>query len=88
MSGKLPLRWAAIGAAVIAVLAAGLRLAHAPAPVPTPPVAARPLPAARPELARCQALGAAGAEDPACLRAWAAERDRFLGVRAHSSQER
>ncbi len=34
-----------------------------------------PLPA---ELRRCQALGAAGANDAACLRAWAENRSRFF----------
>ncbi|WP_334151474.1 putative entry exclusion protein TrbK-alt [Hyphomicrobium sp.] len=38
-------------------------------------VAADPLQA---ELLRCQALGEAGPRDPACLRAWAENRDRFL----------
>ena len=34
-----------------------------------------PLPA---ELRRCQAIGAAGANDAACLRAWAENRSRFF----------
>lgn len=32
----------------------------------------------RDELFRCQALGEAGPRDPACLRAWAENRRRFL----------
>ena len=32
----------------------------------------------RDELIRCQAIGAAGASDTACLRAWAENRRRFL----------
>ena len=41
------------------------------------PVAARdPL---RAELARCGAMGEAGGRNPSCLRAWAANRRRFLG---------
>ncbi len=32
----------------------------------------------RPELVRCQGIGGAGANDPACLRAWAENRRRFL----------
>jgi len=32
----------------------------------------------RGELIRCQELGEAGARDPACLRAWAESRHRFL----------
>ncbi len=38
-------------------------------------VAADPL---RDELFRCQSLGEAGPRDPACLRAWAESRRRFL----------
>ena len=32
----------------------------------------------RGELLRCQSIGQAGASDPACLRAWAENRRRFL----------
>lgn len=32
----------------------------------------------RAELVRCQGIGGAGANDPACLRAWAENRRRFL----------
>lgn len=32
------------------------------------------------ELARCGALGEAGARDPACLKAWSDNRRRFLGA--------
>jgi conjugative transfer region protein TrbK len=32
----------------------------------------------RAQLGRCQAIGEAGARDPACLRAWAENRRRFL----------
>ncbi len=31
------------------------------------------------ELARCSRLGEAGSRDPACLKAWAENRRRFLG---------
>jgi conjugative transfer region protein TrbK len=44
--------------------------AFAPAVVQTDPL--------RVELARCQLLGEGGARDPACLRAWAENRRRFL----------
>lgn len=33
----------------------------------------------REEQRRCQQLGQAAANDPACLRVWAETRDRFLG---------
>jgi len=32
------------------------------------------------ELARCGALGEAGARDPVCLKTWSDNRRRFLGV--------
>jgi conjugative transfer region protein TrbK len=38
------------------------------------------------ELLRCQALGEAGPRDPACLRAWAENRRRFLGPGAPPSE--
>ncbi|MBZ9683921.1 putative entry exclusion protein TrbK-alt [Mesorhizobium sp. CO1-1-2] len=34
------------------------------------------------ELARCRAIGVAAASDPACHRAWAENRRRFLGTDA------
>jgi conjugative transfer region protein TrbK len=36
----------------------------------------------RAELVRCQGIGEAGASDPACLRAWAENRRRFLALGA------
>jgi conjugative transfer region protein TrbK len=39
----------------------------------------------REELLRCQDLGEAGPRDPACLRAWAESRRRFLTPRTSSS---
>ncbi len=48
-------------------------------PVPTPN---DPL---RAELFRCQALGEAGPRDPACLRAWAENRRRFLAPESRAA---
>ena len=81
MSGAPVLRLVALAAAALAVLVAALRAggqdpkadAH-----PSRTAAVRP---ADPRLARCQALGAAGAEDPECLKAWSDARTRFLGLR-------
>lgn len=42
--------------------------------------ASQPSPGYRSELVRCQRLGEAGTRDPACLQAWAENRERFLGV--------
>jgi conjugative transfer region protein TrbK len=44
----------------------------------------------RDELFRCQSLGEAGPRDPACLRAWAESRRRFLTpgtTRSHTESE-
>src|SRR3546814_11294166 len=40
----------------------------------------------RDELIRCQALGEAGPRDPACLRAWAENRNRFLAPGARPAE--
>ncbi|MCK1323574.1 putative entry exclusion protein TrbK-alt [Bradyrhizobium sp. 156] len=40
----------------------------------------------RDELFRCQALGEAGPRDPACLRAWAENRRRFLAPDARPAE--
>jgi conjugative transfer region protein TrbK len=39
------------------------------------------------ELQRCQSLGAAGANDATCLRAWAENRSRFFMSDAQASEE-
>lgn len=89
MSGSLALRLAAIGLAGLAILVAALQARRHP---PPPLAVAAPPPAqvdpGRAELARCQALGAAGAQDPGCLKAWAEERARFLGVRGTAGERR
>lgn len=80
MSARLGFRLAAAGFALLAILVAVLQ-AHRPAPRPASAPAKAP--SARPvdaQLARCQAIGAAGAQDPACLKAWNAARTRFLGA--------
>jgi len=88
MSPRLPVRAAAVGVATVALLAA-LVHARAPARKPSPPMAAMtPATPVRGDLARCQALGAGGAEDATCLRAWAEQRQRFLGVRPRSVEGR
>ena len=42
----------------------------------------------RDELIRCQVLGEAGPRDPACLRAWAENRNRFLAPGARDGEPR
>ncbi len=77
-------RFSALAFAVLAIILGGLQLLHRPEPAPPPPApvlakAEDPLSA---ELIRCQALGEAGAGDPACLATWAESRRRFLGQSA------
>jgi conjugative transfer region protein TrbK len=80
MSARLGFRLAAAGFALLAILVAvlqGRRPAPAPASLRAAPASPRPVDA---QLAHCQALGAAGAQDPDCLKAWNDARTRFLGV--------
>lgn len=89
MSGSLALRLVAVGLAALAILAAALQARRHPAPpfaVPPPPHAR--VDPVKAELTRCQALGAAGADDTGCLKAWAEQRTRFLGVRAPADEAR
>lgn len=82
MSARLSFRLAAAAFAVLAILIATLqarRPSTTPAPAPTNTDRAATPQAAR--LARCQSLGAAGAEDLDCLKAWDDARTRFLGAK-------
>lgn len=79
MSARLGFRLAAAGFALLAILVAALQARHPAPPVASPRPVVQAPPAVDARLARCQALGAAGAEDPDCLRAWDAARKRFLG---------
>ena len=81
MDSKLFARIGAIAFVAIAITMTAIELARAPEPMreATTPVAETP--ATDPlliELRRCQSLGASGASDPDCLRAWAENRRRFL----------
>jgi conjugative transfer region protein TrbK len=77
LSGKAWARIAAVGLLLLAVLTAAVGLKPRRHLAPQAPAvgAVDPL---RAELARCQALGQAGASDPGCLAAWAESRRRFL----------
>ncbi|RUX52033.1 MAG: conjugal transfer protein TrbK [Mesorhizobium sp.] len=90
MDGKLLARLAAVIFVAIAVAAAALEMnrkeerPHDPAPQ----LPAAQLPAAlapnqlHEGLRRCQTLGEVALHDSGCLRLWAEQRDRFLGVKA------
>ncbi|OCJ70559.1 conjugal transfer protein TrbK [Agrobacterium tumefaciens] len=81
MDGKLLARIGAIGFVTFAITATAIELSRKDEPPLYRSVAAAaetgvdPLKA---ELRRCQQLGEAGTRDPACLHAWADNRDRFL----------
>ena len=81
MDGKLLAQIAAVAFVAIAVTATIVELTRKEERPETAPTrqtqtnAADPL---RAELFRCQSLGEAGPRDPACLRAWAESRRRFL----------
>lgn len=82
MDAKLLARIGAIAFVAIAITMTVLQLHDAPkaarGPFVVPADAQAELDPLRAELIRCQSLGAAGASDDACLRAWAENRRRFL----------
>ena len=87
MEPKLLARIGAIVFVAIAITMTAIEMSRAPEPVREEPslvvesAGTDPLLA---ELRRCQALGAAGAEDRACLAAWAENRRRFFDGSPHS----
>lgn len=87
MSARLGFRLAAVAFAALVILIA---IVQARRPALGPPAAAAVSPvkprSADARLARCQALGAAGAQDADCLKAWADARARFLGASAKTER--
>jgi len=83
MTLSLVIRVAAVAFALLALTIAGFERDRGARrmPHPPPPTAqARPGDSEAATLARCQALGEAGARDESCLAAWARNRQRFLGA--------
>ncbi|VIO72447.1 hypothetical protein CI1B_40920 [Bradyrhizobium ivorense] len=81
MDGKLLARVGAIGFVTFAITATAIELSRKDEPPLYRSTAAATETGADPlkiELRRCQELGEAGTRDPACLQAWADNRDRFL----------
>ena len=82
MDPKTLARVAAIAFVAIAITATVIELTRKEerpeAAPPRPPAHAGATDPLRAELFRCQSLGEAGPRDPACLRAWAESRRRFL----------
>ncbi|AUW57843.1 conjugal transfer protein TrbK [Sphingobium sp. SCG-1] len=89
MDGKMLARLGAVVFVAVAITATAIemnRKEEAPEAWPsarTNQVQADPL---RDELIRCQLLGEAGPRDPACLRAWAENRNRFLAPGARPAE--
>ncbi|MBN9579877.1 MULTISPECIES: putative entry exclusion protein TrbK-alt [unclassified Rhizobium] len=89
MDGKMFARLGAVVFVAVAITATAIEMTRKEEPAEswassrpntTPP---DPL---RDELFRCQALGEAGPRDPACLRAWAENRRRFLAPDARPAE--
>ena len=89
MDGKMLARLGAVVFVAIAVTATAIEMSRKEEPgegwassrpntAPSDPL--------REELLRCQALGEAGPRDPACLRAWAENRNRFLAPGARPAE--
>ncbi len=81
MNSKLLARIGAIVFVAIAITMTAVEMSRPLEPAREAPTAVAETSATDPlliELRRCQSLGAAGASDPDCLRAWAENRRRFL----------
>lgn len=81
MDTKLMARIGAIIFVAIAITMTAIQLREAPKPGADPELVMIDEPDSdllRAELVRCSGIGEAGASDPACLRAWAENRRRFL----------
>ncbi len=89
MDGKMLARLGAVVFVAVAITATAIEMSRKEeAPEPwasgrTTQAQADPL---RDELIRCQALGEAGPRDPACLRAWTENRNRFLAPGARPAE--
>lgn len=89
MDGKMLARLGAVVFVAVAATATAIELSRdeepaeswassRPSTAPSDPL--------REEMFRCQALGEAGPRDPACLRAWAENRSRFLAPGARPAE--
>ena len=80
MDGKMLARVGAIVFVAVAITATAIEMTRKEPPAEN--TASRPVAVSsdplRAELIRCQELGETGPRDPACLRAWAENRRRFL----------
>ncbi len=90
MDGKTLARLAAVIFVAVAIIATAIEMnrrdVSQDASVTVPPTTPRPDPLDA-ELARCSGIGEAGSRDPACLKAWAENRRRFIGQPASSAPD-
>ncbi len=81
MDGKMLARLGAVVFVAVAITATAIELTRKgeePPARPERPAGTSSADPLRYELRRCQRLGEAATRDPACLRAWADNRERFL----------
>lgn len=81
MDGKMLARLGAVTFVAVAITATVVELIRKeerPEMEPARPAQTNAVDPLNAELFRCQSLGEAGPRDPACLRAWAENRRRFL----------
>ncbi len=89
MDGKMLARLGAVVFVAVAITATAIEMSRkeeAPEAWPSGRAAVTAADPLRDELIRCQALGEAGPRDPACLRAWAENRNRFLAPGARPAE--
>ncbi|HEY9579523.1 MAG TPA: putative entry exclusion protein TrbK-alt [Rhizorhapis sp.] len=89
MDGKTLARLGAVVFVAVAITATAIEMSRkeeAPEAWPSGRTTQTPTDPLRDELIRCQALGEAGPRDPACLRAWAENRNRFLAPGARPAE--
>lgn len=89
MDGKMLARLGAVVFVAVAITATAIemnRKGDAPEAWPSGRSAVTAADPLRDELIRCQALGESGPRDPACLRAWAENRNRFLAPGARPAE--
>ena len=89
MDGKTLARLGAVVFVAIALTATAIEMTRkeeAPAAWPSGRSTQAQADPLRDELIRCQSLGEAGPRDPACLRAWAENRNRFLAPGARPTE--
>ncbi|MDK2747126.1 MAG: putative entry exclusion protein TrbK-alt [Brevundimonas sp.] len=89
MDGKMLARFSAVVFVAVAITATAIEMSRkeeAPEAWPSGRAAVTAADPLRDALIRCQALGEAGPRDPACLRAWAENRNRFLAPGARAAE--